>query len=244
MFTKPRSRLGSVLSLLIIASLACSVPGLFGPTATPVAPIPPTIVEHAPERGVELPPDGTITVYFDSPMDHASVEAAFKLQPAVSGLFSWPDDSTLVFKPASLLERASRYLVSIGQSAKSQAGLALADLVSFKVDTVGFLEVTQVIPAPDTSEVEVDSTITLLFNRPVVPLTSLEGQASLPNPLMLEPAVEGKGEWLNTSIYVFHPTKSLAGGKTYTGHVKAGLADTTGGVLKEDFSWQFSTLAP
>src|SRR5688572_2600335 len=172
MLNKLRSRLWPVFTLLLIASLACSVPGLFGgPTPTPLPPIAPSIVEHAPERGDELPPDGTITVYFDSPMDHASVESAFKLEPNVSGQFSWPNDSTLVFQPTTLLERASRYIVSIGSTAKNQAGLALSELFSFKVDTVGFLEVAQVIPAPDTFEVEVGSAITLMFNRPVVPLT-------------------------------------------------------------------------
>ena len=43
----------------------------------------------------------------------------------------------------------------------------------------------------------------------------------------LDPPASGKGEWLNTSIYVFRPDTPLAGGQTYTGKVAAGLQDTT-----------------
>ncbi len=88
------------------------------------------------------------------------------------------------------------------------------------------------------------SAITVMFNRPVVPLTSLADQASLPNPLALDPPASGQGEWLNTSIYIFRPDKPLAGGQTYTGRVAAGLQDTTGGLLKDDFVWHFGTQAP
>ena len=103
---------------------------------------------------------------------------------------------------------------------------------------------TQVLPAPDAADAEVRSAITVMFNRPVVPLTSLADQASLPNPLVLDPPASGKGEWLNTSIYIFRPDTPLAGGQTYTGRVAAGLQDTTGGLLKDDFVWHFGTQAP
>ncbi|MGH2521979.1 MAG: Ig-like domain-containing protein, partial [Anaerolineales bacterium] len=252
---KRQSPLWVAFTLVMMTSLACN---LFGPrptptpaftptpavSPTPLPPIAPNIIDFTPQRGDELAPNGAITVYFDSPMDRSSVETAFAMAPQVTGKFDWPDDSTLVFTPANPLERASRYTVTINADAKSRAGLTLPEAFSFKADTVGFLEVTQVIPAPDTVGAEVNSAITVMFNRPVVPLTSLADQANLPNPLTLEPAVNGQGEWLNTSIFVFRPDQSLAGGQTYNGRVAAGLQDTTGGLLREDFTWQFTTLAP
>lgn len=258
MSRKPYSKPWLVMTVLLVASLACNI---FGPgptgapplpalTATPAAsptplpPIAPTVIDFSPFRGDELAPDGFITVYFDAPMDQPSVESAFAIQPAVSGQFEWPDPATVTFRPAASLERAARYVVTIGAEARNIAGLALPEPVSFNADTVGFLEVTQVLPAPETSAAEVGSVITVMFNRPVVPLTSIADQASLPNPLVLDPPAEGKGEWLNTSIFVFRPTSPLAGGQTYTGRVAAGLTDTTGGLLKEDFTWQFTVQAP
>ena len=55
--------------------------------------------------------------------------------------------------------------------------------------------------------------------------------------------MDGHGEWLNTSIYLFHPD-GLNGGTTYTATIASGLTDVTGGVLAEDYTWQFDTLPP
>lgn len=243
------------LTVIVLASLACNIfnpaptaTPAFTPTPaaspTPLPPIAPRVIDYTPVRGDELPPDGGITIYFDNPMDKASVEAAFSLDPAVPGDFEWPDPATVAFRPAQPLERAARYTVTLAGTARSTAGLALLEPISFNADTVGFLEVTQVLPAPDTTAVEVGSVVTVMFNRPVVPLTSLDNQGGLPHPLTLDPAVPGTGEWINTSIYVFRPDQPLAGGQTYTGRVAGGLGDTTGGILPDDFTWQFTVQAP
>lgn len=246
-------KLWVTLSFLVIASLACNLTGP-APTPqstatasvspTPLPPITPRVIDYVPGRGDELPVRGDITVYFDNPMDRPSVEGAFKIEPAVSGSFEWVDDATLKFKPNTELERASRYVVTIGTAAKSKYGLALEQDISFKAETVGFLEVTQVLPAPDSGSVPVNSALTVMFNRPVVALTSLDQQSALPTPIMINPDIEGTGEWLNTSIYIFKPRGGWVGGITYEVKVPAGLQDTTGGLLKSDYAWRFTTIGP
>lgn len=232
---------------LLVAAVACSP---FGPTPTPTVeptplpPIAPQVVDHYPAKGDEFPPDGTVVVYFDQAMDRASVQTAFESDPPLTGTFTWPDDRTVEFQPSSPLERASRYAITIDKTAKSAAGLTLPEAVTLNVDTVGFLEVTQVLPAPGTADADVASLITVMFNRPVVPLTVTGDQSTLPDPLTLDPPVGGTGEWLNTSIFVFRPDESLAGSTTYHATVASGLADTTGGVLKDSFEWDFSTPRP
>jgi len=214
------------------------------PTATPLPPLPPVLVERSPARGEELPPDGTLQLVFDQPMNRASVEAAFEVSPPVEGTFSWPDDRTVQFKPKQPLDRDKVYVATIKADAKSAAGLSLTAPLRFKFATVGFLEVAQVIPAPNTREVETDATITVIFNRPVVPLTGIAEQANLPQPITIEPETPGRGEWLNTSIYVFRPDPALKASTTYTVRVAAGLKDVTGGVLAEAYRWSFTTVAP
>jgi len=179
-------------------------------------------------------------------MDHGSVEDAFQVSPEVSGSLEWADERTVRFKPARDLKRDTEYRVAVGPKAKATDGNLLDGAYRFRFRTVGYLEVTQVVPAPDTENVEATSTITVIFNRPVVPLTVVSdpAYADLPQPLTLDPPIEGSGEWLNTSIYVFTPAKPLAGGTTYTAHIAAGLTDTTGGVLAEDYDWSFSTQPP
>jgi hypothetical protein len=215
-------------------------------TPPPVRDVAPVVIQRTPERGAELPPDGTIELVFDRAMDRTSVEEALQVQPGVKGSVEWADERTVRFKPARDLKRDAAYQVTVGAQAKASDGESLVDDYRFDVHTVGYLEVSQVVPASGAADVEAESTITVMFNRPVVPLTTVSDPAyeDLPHPLTFDPPVEGDGEWLNTSIYAFAPDGPLAGGTTYTARVQAGLTDTTGGLLDEAYSWQFTTQPP
>ena len=193
-------------------------------TPVPEGTISPIVVQRAPARGEALAPDGAVELVFDRAMDHAAVEAAFSLSPAVAGQVQWADARTLRFKPSQPLQRGAIYDVTLGQAAKAADGAAINGAFQFRFATAGFLEVGQVIPANGAQDVQAGAAITVLFNRPVVPLTVVEQQGNAPQPLSFTPAIAGKGEWLNTAIYVFHPDAPLAGGTTYTGRVAAGPA--------------------
>ena len=248
---KLKTRFAPLLVVMIIFTLACQCPLsslLPGPTPTPTPPpepLPPQVIQAMPARGEEQQLDAPLQLVFDQPMDAQTVEAAFTIEPAVSGAFEWPSERVMLFKPAgSGFERATRYTVTIKESALSAEKLPLDEPVKLRFTTVGFLEVTAVQPAEDTAEVATDGTVTVLFNRPVVPLTAIENLDDLPQPLTFDPPVSGTGEWLNTSIYLFTPDEGFAPATTYTARVAAGLEDTTGGVLAEDYVWQFTTVMP
>jgi uncharacterized protein YfaS (alpha-2-macroglobulin family) len=111
----------------------------------------------------------------------------------------------------------------------------------------GSLAVTDVLPAPDSMDVATDATITVIFNRPVVPLTTMadaQEARQLPSPISINPTTEGQGEWLNTSIYVFHPDPALMGGSKYTVTVDPDLAAVDGATMEQPYSWAFTTTAP
>lgn len=207
-------------------------------------PLPPHIIAISPYPGEEVALNQLITVTFDQAMDRASVESAWQVDPAAPGTFTWTDDKTVAFLPNGGWERATRYTVTVGTGAVTTAGVALEEAQQFIVQSIGYLEVTTVIPAPDAQGVTADATITVSFNRPVVPLVSTGELDDLPQPLTITPELPGKGEWLNTSIYQFTPEKALAGGTTYTVTVQAGLADVLGAALVDEYTWQFKTLAP
>ena len=220
------------------------------PTAPPPTPpageAAPIVVQRTPEAGAELPPDGAIELAFDRAMDRRSVERALRVGPRVSGNVIWLDDRTVSFKPARELKRAETYQVALAADARAADGMRLRDEYRFEFRTVGYLAVSQVMPAPGSREIEAESTITVMFNRPVVPLTAISDPAhsALPQPLTLDPPMEGEGEWINTSIYAFRPDGPLAGGTTYEARIEGGLSDTTGGILEEPYTWQFSTQPP
>ncbi len=104
------------------------------------------------------------------------------------------------------------------------------------------LRVTEVIPQANTAGISPQTSITVVFNRPVVPLTILEERDDLPDPLIFEPELAGEGEWINTSIYIFRPDVAMAGGTTYT--VQVADLESTDGAELEPFEWSFSTELP
>lgn len=106
------------------------------------------------------------------------------------------------------------------------------------------LTVNQVIPAPGAEGVEASAVITVVFDRPVVPLINTADQSSLPQPLTLIPEVAGTGEWIGTSIYQFRPETTFAGGTLYTVTISESLKDIDGSPLNAPYVWQFRTLPP
>jgi uncharacterized protein YfaS (alpha-2-macroglobulin family) len=212
-------------------------------------PLPPQVIAQTPSGGEGIARDGRVSVTFDQPMDQNKTASAWKLvgpqdQP-VEGQIVWPNDHTLQFKPSTPLDYGQVYLASLGSGAASAQGIALPSPFEFQVNTVSPLEVSQVFPADGTTDVENKAVITVIFNRPVVPLVIAEEQQNLPTPISISPAVSGSGQWVNTSIYAFRPDQPLHGGTDYSVTVKAGLADAAGdSQLAEDYTWHFRTVTP
>jgi len=253
--TRKRALIACLIAV-VLAGVACTFPGCGEKPPEPTIPVVPTvdvstlpptapkIVYQRPLPGEELPLDGAIDIYFDQPMDRASVESALSVEPSIAYSVEWVDDSTLRVKPEpGALQRASTYTLTVAAGVKSQAGTTSEDFTKLEVVTVGNLSVGEVVPGPDSIEIDPTSVITVFFNRPVVPLTIGEA-ASGPDPLTFQPAVRGEGEWINTSIYQFTPADPLLGGQTYSVSIDPGLSDQTGGSLEGGYAWQFTTAVP
>ncbi len=214
------------------------------PTAVAtVAPMPPMVATISPARGEEQPLDAPVMITFDQAMDPASTQAAFEITPPTAGEVS-VNGRELVFAASEPFARAADYTITVANTARSAAGLALSAPVEQDFRTVGYLEVTATQPEDGATDVIVNRPITVAFNRPVVPLTGVSGQADLPQPLVISPEVEGSGEWLNTGIYQFTPKDGFAASTAYSVTVKAGLTDTRGAVLEQDFVFGFRTTDP
>lgn len=226
------------------------------PVASPDAPAEgqitwsPQLVAYSPATNEETQLDGAITLRFDQPMAQESVERAFQISLAdgdtaeIEGRFEWPRPDTVVFTPASSFQRDQTYRVKVSTEAQGTNAQNLREEVDLTVQTVGFLEVSELIPADGTQEIAVDSAVTVAFNRPVVPLVATSNQADLPQPLTIVPDIDGRGEWVSTSIYRFTPENGFAGGSSYDVTVNAGLTDITGGVLDTAVTTRFTTEPP
>ena len=260
------SRTLGIVMLLVLLSAACNLPRPpttatltptpappsatpsptvpLTPSATPL-PLPaPRMLERVPPPDAQQPLDEPLRLTFDQPMDRQSLEQSFQISPPVQGTFTWRDQRTVLFQPARSFERGTTYHVTIQADARNAEGRPLQEPVSFDFQTLGYMKITAVQPRPHTTDLALDTPVTVIFNRPVVPLTSLEQQASLPQPLIFDPPVQGEGEWLNTAMYRFVPQPGFAPATTYTVHIQSGLTDVDGNILPQDYVWSFSTLGP
>lgn len=202
----------------------------------------PWVVYSAPVRGEELAITGTVSFTFNAPMDRNSVEDAFSVSPQAFGVFEWRDDTTVTFIPANPFDRATAYIFTIASSARSGEGVNLRDVYSLKLYTMGYLAVTQFLPEDEGYSIPLEQVITLVFNRPVVPLGTAEQMQKFPAPFVSDPPIEGSGEWLTTTIYNYKPKALLKSDTVYVITVPATLTDITGSSPREDITFKFKTI--
>lgn len=200
-------------------------------------------VDSEPLTGAELGLDAPIQLFFDRPLDCSTVADAFSITPSVQGAINC-DGTSLTFTPSSDFERASTYVVMFNTELRGIDGAQLFEPLTAIFNTVGFIQITETFPSPDTFDIQLDTSITVIFNRPIVPLTLFDEQDALINPLQITPAIEGIGEWINTSIYVFEPSETLQAATDYTITIPQDLTAQDGSVLPEDYSFSFTTQPP
>jgi len=248
-------RLLQMLGVLIIIALALALSkSVFLDSASlsiKSQPTGPSVVAQNPIEGQRLELSSPIEITFDRDMDALKTDAAFSLSSgastalsAVKGKITWRDARTFVFTPDARLKPATVYRAVFSTQAAAKDGISPKENIEIEFKTVEALAVAQVFPAQDTQDVDLTSSVTVIFNHPVVPVAIKEEQSKLPQPLKFTPEVKGQGEWVNSSVYVFQPEKGLLSGNSYQVKVEAGLKDTLGNALEESFNWQFSTRAP
>lgn len=189
--------------------------------------------------GDAVPRLAPITVHFENRPTERDGSKILQVEPATEGDYAWINDQTLLFQPKFPgLLRGKAYTLSVG--ARPEAGLA--ERFQRTITTEGLLSVESVIPAANDVEVPAGAQILVQFSRSVAPLTLLSARSTAPV-VTFEPALPGKGEWLNTSLYRFVPD-GIAPNTRYKAHIAAGLTSAADGVLKADFNWEFTTYGP
>jgi alpha-2-macroglobulin len=221
-------------------------------TATPALPtptsfqqsLPPALVETDPPLGSVIGHQSPITFYFNQPVNRPSAESALTGLPA--GTFTWNDDATLVFTPTQPYPANTQLKFSIANSLQSTNGFGMTEPIELSFIVSDYLYTTTLLPAPDAEDVNVDAAIVASFNQPVVPLGG--DSASQPPAFEVQPPVKGRGEWINTSTYIFYPEPAMMGGMEYIVSLNTELQTPSGvGWLNEGNPgavWSFTTSRP
>jgi len=117
------------------------------------------------------------------------------------------------------------------------------------------VEVAHVEPGPlevlrfsPEGEIALAPFVSVTFNQPMVPLTTIEDLAAGEVPLRIEPALPGTWRWVGTKTLTFQydsvEIDRLPKATDYILTVPAGTESATGGVLAEAVSWSFRTPPP
>ncbi len=146
-------------------------------------------------------------------------KGAITFFPEIRG--SWVTEdipNVILFQPNQALEKGKYYAVTLDAPGAQMSG-------DFFVDEDP--SVTAIFPAMG-SETHEDSEITIVFNRPMVPLTSLEITEGKPLPITLTPPTEGRFKWISTRNLQFIPETSLRPSSEYRIEVGEGLTSVDG----------------
>ena len=198
------------------------------------------VFDVQPSPHVPLAPDGSPVFYFNRRVACDDAEAAFSVRPAVSGRLDC-DQFSLRFTPDKAHARNQDITFALTPPLSAQDGAPLLDPFEVTYTIAGFLTVSEVFPSGQGDDVPVDSAITVVFDRPVAPLTLPSSADDLPQPLDILPATTGRGEWVNSAVYTFTPAAPLFSGQTYQVSVASGIEAVDGAVMEADYVWTFET---
>ncbi|MBU1221932.1 hypothetical protein KKF34_08075 [Myxococcota bacterium] len=90
-------------------------------------------------------------------------------------------------------------------------------------------------------EIQNMGAMTVTFNQPMIPLTSIEEQRALDLPVTIEPKIEGRFRWLGTQVLAFEPSMRFPYATQYRVNIPKGIKSAVGGVKKDDEFFTFTT---
>ena len=184
-----------------------------------------------------------ITLTFNRRVECADAERALSWSPEMLGELSC-DEYSLTFVPSDTYVRDGEFNVRFKPPLQAKDGASLVDAIEVTYRTAGYLAVVEAFPRSDGGSVPVDSAITVVFDRPIVPLHLTTVRDDFPQPLRIEPAIAGSGEWINSAIYVFKPDEFLRSDTQFRVTVADSLTAVDGAVMESTYRWSFRTAAP
>ena len=200
------------------------------------------VFDIQPSTATPLVGQQAISFTFNRRLDCASAIAALRITPEIAGAVSC-EGYRLTFAPAAAWQPDTAYTFELRPPLRADDGAPLLDQFVATFVAAGSLSISEVYPAADSESVEVDSAVTVVFDRPVVPLQFSASAQALRQPLTLSPIVAGRGEWVNSAVYVFTPDAPLPGAATIRAEV-APLQAADGTQLDSAYSWTFQTAPP
>lgn len=190
---------------------------------------------YAYDGGYRLVPEtlsasASIGITLPDEVPHATNDMVH-FSPEIPGSFIVSgDERVLRYEPEEPLTVGSHYRVTL-----AYANTTLAEDFLVADDPM----VVSILPTSD-GEVHEESELSVVFNRPMVPLTTRAEMDSMEVPVRLEPEVQGVWKWKSTRLLQFIPTNAFTRATTYTVTVNEGFKSLDG-VSVPGFTHTFTT---
>ena len=153
------------------------------------------------------------------PVDYKVAGNYLNITPTIRGTWSAGEkESDLVFRPASKLEIGKRYTLALTVASSTLS----SDFVAAEDP-----QVLAIFPRKDSEAAE-NSAITIAFNRPMVPISTLDEVAANKLPIEVTPATEGKFKWISTRALQFIPKEKLISSSYYHVTIRPGFTSVEG----------------
>jgi hypothetical protein len=173
----------------------------------------------------------SIEVEFTEPVEPASGETAFQIDPALEGSFSWAG-RTLTFTPSERLPLETAFTVRVLPGVRDRAGNAMDDEPEpFAFETVGNPSVVRSQPEDGAQDVPLESSIVLEFS-------TLMDTASVEAALRIQPALELQATWSGERL-TLTPMTAFVEGRQYTLRIGSTARDGAGTPLERPFRLSF-----
>jgi hypothetical protein len=193
---------------------------LLGPLAAGCALNPPRIVSIAPSRdATDVATNQAISISFDRPMSHESVEKRFGLKPTLTACsgskscrFAWSGNTLTFIHPRANFDLSTGYTVSMHAGYADSSGQPNSLEHSWHFTTEGRPTLTAVDPPDNASAVAPDRNIVLSFSRPMRSdsmHTAVQLSPDVPFLLRAKPGGDG-------SQFEIIPTAILQPNQSYT----------------------------
>ena len=209
---KKRKFVFIALGILLIAGGAFFLRGkFFSPSYEELYTLVPDKISQSAAIAVRLP-EGIL-------FDVAEASSKIKFEPELTGSWSTgKNTSELVFRPQKKLELGKYYTVAL-----------VTDDIRLEKDFLADEDpkIVSVFPA-ENSETSEYSSVTIVFNRPMVPLTTLDTLSTKDIPVEITPATEGRFKWITTRNLQFIPASRLKRSSNYKVRIKPGFVSTDG----------------
>lgn len=209
---------------------------------TTVAGPPPTVMSVTPIDGaIRIAITANVIVQFSDPMDHATTEGAFDIDPPVAGAFNWNGASTIMtYNPTAVFPTEVTYNCTVAHTAMSQSGKELDGngdgtasgdttddfLWSFSVNDTFPPQVIDFDPVDGATEVLIDDVITLTFSEAM-------DWPTVEDAFDLDPTTDGDMTWAG-DILTFTANGTLYPGTLYTVTIQTSALDVVGNPLDQD----------